>query len=446
LRRIGPLLALVAILILGLSIRSGSTGLMGGTARLTAEGETEARPNILFITIDALSAKHIGSYGNSGIQTPTIDSLAGAGVKFLMQINSFSQTNPSIASIFTASYPAATRVRVHGADRLPDSIPTLASVLADHGYNTAAIYSSRAMDPETSGLDRGFKLYQPVYYPNPDQEDIWRLFDGRADLTTDGAVAWLDHEPATPFFLWVHYQDPHYPYMPPPPFDTMYDECESCSDGGFGTIDRIGAGEQLPSRDIAHIRALYDGEISFADQELGRLLDRMREAGYLDNTMIILTADEGQSLNDNDVWFHPNILFNSVIRAPLIIDYPGSIPEGLSVSSVTRGVDIMPTILETLGIPPSRQSEGKSLWPLIKGEENEDERVAFTQGIFDRNISIVSGQWKLIRDNQVDDLQLYDLEADPDETNNLAQANPEVAALLDRQAQDWMDSHSIPYR
>ncbi|MDP2726977.1 MAG: sulfatase-like hydrolase/transferase, partial [Dehalococcoidia bacterium] len=226
-----------------------------------------AKPNIIFITIDALSAKHVGVYGNTGIKTPTLDGLAQKGVKFNLEINSASQTGSSMASIFTSSYPASNGVLVHGLDRLSDSLPTLAGILANNGYGTAALYSSRILDSQFSGLDRGFETYQPVYLPNPGQTDIWRLFSGLADVTTDAVLSWLKQKPNTPFFLWVHYDDPHYPYAPPAPFDTMYDTCNTCVDGGYDTIDRIAAGEQLSDRDIMHLVALYDGEVSFADRE-----------------------------------------------------------------------------------------------------------------------------------------------------------------------------------
>ncbi|MDP2660288.1 MAG: sulfatase [Dehalococcoidia bacterium] len=415
-------------------------------APTSSSRRANAGPNILFITIDALSAKHIASYGNPGIKTPTMDRLASAGVKFSMQINAFSQTNPSLASIFTSTYPAAHKVRAQGLDRLGDSLPTLASILADYGYETAAIYASKALDPETSGLDHGFRVYRPVYVPVPGQVDPWRLFDGKANITTDAALSWFRERPDTPFFLWVHYQDPHYPYTPPPPFDTMYDECSECDTGGFETIDKIGAGQSLSPRSVAHVTALYEGEVSFADQELGRLLDGMSRARHMDDTIVVLTADEGQSLNDNGVWFHPNILYNTVIRAPLIISRPGSVPQGTEIDSVTRGIDIMPTILEMAGIPTPQHAEGRSLWTLMTGREDGADRVAFTQSLDDLSLAVVTRGWKLIRDNRSGKLELYDLASDPNELNNVAEAVPGKAAELEQMAKAWMESHGVVYR
>ena len=407
--------------------------------------QRSAKPNVIFITIDSLSAKHVGVYGNTRIKTPTLDGLAQRGVRFDREINSFSQTNPSMASMFTSVYPATHGVNVQGLDILSGSLPTLASIVANNGYDTAGIYASRSLDAELSGLQRGFKTYQPAYIPDPGQTDIWRLFHGRADLTTDAALSWLKQQPRDPFFLWVHYEDPHYPYTPPSPFDTMYDRCDTCADGGYGTVDRIFAGAQLSERDSAHLVALYDGEVSYTDRELGRLLDGVRNLGNVDNTMWIVTADEGQSLGDNGLWFHPDISYETVVRAPLIISYPAAVPQGGVVGSLTRSVDIMPTILETIGVSVPQESEGKSLWPLIREQETGNTRVGFVQGLFDKSITVDTAEWKLIRNNTTGELRLFNLKSDPNELNNLARSNPQKAAELEQQAKEWMTSHRIRY-
>lgn len=147
------------------------------------------------------------------MKTPNLDSLAQQGVRFSRAITQFSQTNPSHAAMFTST----NELKHMGGDVLPGAVPTLAEVLASAGYNTAGIYSFHGLDHENSGLDRGFMTYQSAYMPVPGQTDPWRLFDGRADLTTDAALQWLKGKASAPFFLWLHYQDPHYPYTPPAP-------------------------------------------------------------------------------------------------------------------------------------------------------------------------------------------------------------------------------------
>ncbi len=410
-----------------------------------AQPQRASRPSIMLITIDSLSSKHVGVYGNNRIKTPTIDSLAQKGTRFGQAINVFSQTNPSIASIFTSVYPATNGVGVQGQDKLKDSVDTLAGVLASNGYNTAAIYSSRSLDAEISGLNRGFKTYQPVYVPEPGQTDIWRLYQGHANVTTDAVISWLKQNSGGPFFLWVHYEDPHYPYTPQPPFDTMYDRCDTCVDGGYGTVDRLTIGAQLSPRDVAHLVGLYEGEITYTDQELGRMLDAAGSLGIMDNTMVVLTADEGQSLGDNGLWFHPDIFYDTVVRAPLIISHPPTVPQGKLVDSLTRGIDIMPTILETAGVPTPSASEGKSLWPLIRGQEVGNTRVGFIQGLFDKFITVVTPDWKLIRNNATGQLLLFNLRSDPNEFSNQAPSNPQKAAEMEQQAKDWMNNHGVKY-
>lgn len=223
----------------------------------------------------------------------------------------------------------------------------------------------------------------------------------------------------------------------------MYDQCQTCLDGSFRTVDRIGAGEQLSAADTAHVVALYNGEVSFTDREIGRLLEGMKSPGFLDNTMVIVTADHGQSLNDNGKWFHPGILYDSVVRIPLVISYPPIAPAGLAVDAVARSVDIMPTILDLVGVPSPKRAEGKSLWPIMLGREKGDERVAFTEGTDGRLTAVVTREWKLIRNNVTGEFELYNLKSDPGELKNLALANPQQVSKLDQRLKVWMDSHGI---
>ena len=407
------------------------------------------RPNIVLITIDTLRADHLGSYGNPRVRTPNLDALAQQGARFDMAIAQFSQTNPSHASVLSGTYAATHKVKTHGVDKVSPSVTTLAEVLAGNGYTTAGIYSWPSFDPAMSGLERGFTTYRGVYAEAPgphEQQDFWRKWTARADLTTDAALQWLNGNPSTPLFLWLNYQDPHYPYTSPPPFDTMYDpNCQDCPDGGWGTIDRIQAGERLSETDIGRMVAKYDGAISFTDREIGRLLEGLKQASLLDNAVVVVTADHGESFGDNGRWFHPLILYNSVLRVPLIIRYPPAVPQGLAIDPIVRSIDIMPTILELAGIPFSKQIEGSSLLPLILGRGEGDDRVALTQVPDDSTIALATREWKLIRNNVTGELELYNLRTDPGERNNLASANPRQASELEQKLEVWMEGHGISF-
>jgi arylsulfatase A-like enzyme len=414
-------------------------------AKLTT-ASTISGPNVLFITIDTLRADHLHSYGYTRISTPNLDRLAAEGARFSQAYSQFPQTNPSHASMFTGNYAATHGMRVHGLDQVLPTVPTLAEVLEGEGYNTGAVYSWPSFDPEFSNLDRGFRTYQKAYFPVPGKENehIWRQMAGRADVTTDLALEWLSRAWAEPFFLWVHYQDPHYPFAPPPPYDTMYDPtCSNCLDGGYGTIDLVANGQRISDRDIEHVIALYDGAISFTDREIGRLVNGLQLAGLEDETIIIITGDHGESFGENNRWLHPFILYNTTLRVPLIMRYPPTIPQGTVVNSVVRSIDIMPTVLETLNVSPPRKMDGASLSPLISGRANQEQRASFAEVPDHTIISIVEGRWKLIRDNRYSYLELYDLLADPAELNNVAQAYPATTVELEQKLLAWMRSNGV---
>ncbi|MBI2907197.1 MAG: sulfatase-like hydrolase/transferase [Chloroflexi bacterium] len=398
-----------------------------------------SKPNILFITMDSLRADSLGVAGNPVVKTPNLDSVARQGFWFSRVVTQFTQTNPSHAAMFTST----NELKHMGGDVLRESSPTLAELLQAAGYNTAGIYSFHGLDPLNSGLERGFRTYEGAYVRYPEQQDLWRVTDGIANVTTDAALGWLKNKDSDPFFLWVHYNDPHYPYAPPPPFDTMYSDCKTCLDGSFVTVDKIGAGEKLSDADAAHVKGLYYGEVSFTDREVGRLLDSMKSSGLLDNTMIILTADHGQALNEKGQWFHPGILTDNVLRVPLIISYPPAGATGV-VDGVVRNVDLMPTILNLMGLPIPERAQGRSLWPVMLGQEKLDEREAFSEGTSGGLITaITTRDWKLIRNNVSGEIELYDLRTDPGEVRNLALANPEQAARLDERLRSWMASQGI---
>ncbi|MFH1486669.1 MAG: sulfatase [Chloroflexota bacterium] len=423
----------------------GSAQTSSPAGKPTIASSKRAKPNVLLITIDTLRADALGCYGNPRVKTPNLDALARQGVRFSITIAQYTQTNPSHASIFTGTYPATHRLRSQGSDKLPPSPPTLAEVLGSNGYTTAGIYSWPCFDPEW-GLGRGFAHYKAAYLKAPQEDKDWiRSFEGRADLTTDSALHWLREKPSAPFFLWVHYQDPHIPYSPPSPFDTMYDEprCEECPDGGWDTHDRVMAGESFSDTEIAHLLALYHGEVSFADREIGRLLEEMSKASLMNDTVVIVTADHGEGFGENGGWWHPWVHYNTVLRVPLIMSYPAALPAGLVIDTVVRSIDIMPTILDLADVSLSRQIEGRSLLPIITGLEKADKTAAFAQGPFDASTTMVTGEWKLIRDNVKGKLELYNLKRDPEERNNLASADPQQASRLGQQLRAWMDSHGI---
>lgn len=440
----------------------------------------EARPNVLLITVDALRADHVGACGNPWIQTPSMDLLARHGALSCDTYPQQPQSNPALASLLTSTYPAVHGVRMHMVDRLPDSFDTLAEILARHGYATAAILPWPALEPAFSGFHQGFDVYEtyvvnaPPTLENPltaslgalyrrvtDQvalggaleavlalrEQVEEEIDGRADVTAAAAIQWLSERRRSPFFLWVHFFDPHYPWTAPEPWDQLYDEGYSGRyDGSMGFVFEMREGIFDPDpRDVEYLRHLYASEISYADHHVGQLLGHAAQLGLLENTVILLTGDHGESLGERggswpegEYWLHGDDLYSPGIRVPLMLYDPRWVPEPRMLTAPLQHVDLMPTVLDLVGIPIPTQAQGRSLVPLLDGRDEGRDRVAITILPDDRASSIVSAEgWKLIVDHWSRTQELYYLPGDPDERIDLARALPTRANALAARLSEW---------
>jgi arylsulfatase A-like enzyme len=442
---------------------------------------TDSKPqfNVLIITGDALRADHLGLYGNATVKTPNLDRLGQSGTWFTTAIVQQPNTNASHTSIFTGVFPFVHGVRQHMIDRLAPDVQTLAEVLGQRGYQTAGLYSWVSLEKGFSGL-RGFQTYEDLsihltstlrdprfqnlivtyrllgkYLFLPGviensflqgaQNSVEDTTDGKANVTTDAALRWLDANASKPFFLWVHYYDPHYPYTPPPPFDTMYDPDYTGSvDGDMPTIHYIfdhNTGK-LTGADVNHLRALYAGEVSFSDQQLGRLVDEVDRLGLRENTIVVMTGDHGEGLGNDGRWFHGSQLYYAEIHVPLIIRFPPAIPANRSIKAPVESIDIMPTILDLLKIPVPAGVQGTSLLPWIAGSKQSDDAVAITMLDTYKQISLLNSQWHLIWNRRDNTSELYDYHADPLETDDQASQHPDVAAqLLQRLHRGLSDLH-----
>lgn len=404
--------------------------------------EAQARPNVVLITVDTLRADALGVYGNPRARTPNMDSLAQDGALFSMAMTTEPQTNPTHASFLTGMFPARHGIAHHMASFLSDAVKPLAEILGESGYDTAAHYSWISFDSEYSGLQRGFATYERYTvdrpFPTDRKPDFYEEYlDSRADVTLDGVLAWLGSRSREPFFLWIHLNDAHWPYDPPSPFSTMFDSCQTCMDGSLRSIIRIAEGYKPTPEEVAHLRGLYDGEVAFIDQQLGRLFDRMEENGSLDQTLVVLSADHGEGFGEKGLWSHQEVMYNTAVRIPLVVRYPGTIPNGV-VGAPVSPVDILPTVMEILGMPVPEGIQGRSLMPLMRGVEDGSDRAAFSQLWDLRKVSVVYRGMKLIKDRETGGLQLYDLGSDPSEANNLAASQPDVARSLEDKLDAWV--------
>jgi arylsulfatase A-like enzyme len=410
--------------------------------------------NLLFVLFDTLRADRTEPYGSEDVATPAMTRLAARGTTFLNAFSNASWTAPSVASLFTSTYPTLHGVRgtgmIHGLEEvaaLPPGLPSLPLVASDAGYVTVAVLNNPAISP-AFGFGRGFDEAHEFWRQRAETRSAVPTPEGQADLVWDRFVEpVLSARGERPFFAYVHEIDPHSPYNPPPPYDTRYGSYEGVDPAPLRALSLPARYKKDPGvlsqRDIAFLRAQYAGEVTFMDAYLGRLLDRLEREGLRESTLVVFVSDHGESLTEHLRLGHGDTLYDEVLRVPLIFSLPGLLPEGLRVTAPVQLVDVAPTILDLLGleIPPLMQ--GESLAPLFAGAGGSSHRPTFAEATFEGVFSLDAvrvGRFKLIRrfDKKGGDpeLQLFDLAADPHERENLVQRSPVVAATL-RQILDW---------
>lgn len=365
-------------------------------------GCSRSHPNVVVVTFDTVRWDHVGwSTGRTDV-TPTLDAMAARGVWFSTAIAPQPLTLPSHTSIFTGRYPTRHGVRNNGTYRVPDEEETLAELFQAEGYATHAIVSAFVLDSQF-GLDQGFDGYDDDLAGGPKQK-MFMFKEIRAAQTADKAVRWLrEGRPRDrPFFLWLHFFDPHADYEPP---------------------DDVAL--EFPGDP-------YRGEIHYADRELGRVLEELDDQRLLDETLFAFTSDHGDSLGEHGERTHGLFVYDATTRVPLLIAGPG-VPAGQRVDGVVRSLDLFPTIAELAGLEPSGPLDGASLRPLWRGKG--DERTAYLETFTPRENfgwselrGLRSATVKVIQAPQP---EVYDLVADPRETRNLHGASePEGARPL----------------
>ena len=384
-------------------------------------GASSEQLNVLLVTLDTTRADHLGVYGREDDLTPNFDSVAEAGTCFELAIATASVTPVSHASILTGRGNKHHGVRVltaQGGYRLPDDVPTLSTILKEHGYHTAAIHSAFPVS-SYFGFERGHDSFDDIdatfQRADDSEHSSWDVatFQRRSDETTDRVLAFLEST-REPFGLWVHYWDPHDKMRTPPEFE----------DGARGTP--------------------YSAEVRYMDEQFGRVLEELRTSGRMDNTVVVIVSDHGQGLSDHD-WRGHRILYQEQIHVPLLISVPG-MEQVARVSDLVGTPDILPTLLEILELPAPAGMTGVSFVGLMQGRAEPVGRVAFADQInlFDENATMVAERpkddflycamdrrWKLIyRPRHYDQSELYDLETDPAESINLFAERPDEAVRL----------------
>ena len=403
-------------------------------------------PNILLISIDSLRRDHVSAYGYHRPTTPRIDALAREGVLFDMAVAPTSWTLPSHVTMLTA-LPARLHAVRETNQRFSRDVLTLAEVLSDSGYATAGFIAGSFLS-STHGFAQGFDVYDDYTILERDRGELG------GHLTSPRSVGlvrrWLDQRDDSdrerPFFVFLHMWDVHYEYIPPPPYDTMFDPDYTGDVTGLRFMRDPRINRNMPQRDLDHLLALYDGEIRYTDDHLGNLFDLLAQRGILDETIVVVTADHGDEFFEHGGKGHAETLFDEVLLVPLIMRYPAGIPAGSVVDRQVRLLDVAPTILSLAGIARPEKfghsgpavSAARDLTPMIRGEVADEPGLVAFGHLRREQVSIRTETSKLIRDTRINRARRYDLANDPAEQSNLhGNDDPQADALLGGLLDQW---------
>jgi arylsulfatase A-like enzyme/Tfp pilus assembly protein PilF len=364
--------------------------------------------NLLLVTIDTLRADHLPAYGYTKIHTPNLDRLANESFVFEDAIAQVPMTLPSHTSILTGLLPPVHGIRDNAGFILDPKVNTLAEILKSKNYKTAAFISAFVLDSQF-GLDQGFDLYSDNFSLIQAQTDSSHL-SRRAEETELEVDAWLKKNSDQKFFVWVHYYDPHDPYDPPEPYKTEF------------------------------ASSLYDGEIAYTDHVFGKLYDLLDQLQLKEKTIVVMAGDHGEGLGEHKEQTHSLFIYNATQHVPLMIRLPKEKPK--RIKGIVSLVDVVPSVLEWLGIQPDQNLQGRSLIPMIEGKDTS--RVAYSESIFPelhygfsplRRVS--TDQYEFI---DAPNQELYDNVNDRSELKNLIKEKPEIADALHKKLDEILKS------
>jgi arylsulfatase A-like enzyme len=430
---VGGAVVLAALIPLFWPSSEAATGPAWPSPTVASEA-TETRPNVLLITLDTTRPDRLSAYGYEAIETPHLDSLAAGGALFLHGVSQAPNTPVSHASILSGMFPAKHGLHRFTMGTLSSEYPLLAELLKEAGYITGALIASAVLSPVYS-FDRGFDVYQlesdldslrsgPFWHAFAPsllrRLGLVRVYAYRpGSLQADDAIRWIRRYSERPFFLWVHFFDPHDPYNLHPEFGrAKYHR-------GASAFSRF----KRPYR--------YDSEVLGVDHEVGRIVRELRALDLLDETIVAVISDHGEGLGDHGYFLHDARLFQEQIRLVLLLHYPAVISAGLKVTSQVRSVDLMPTLLDLAGLEAPDGLDGANLLDLLAHDSPDNEpahRIAFAETHAHGLLAVMDGRFKLIRSPSGKEW-LFDLQRDPGETQNLAGSMPgveeDLRSLLD---------------
>ncbi len=464
--------AAVAVFVCIGTLKEPITAALGTVARGLTGGKSDGSRNVILILTDTLRADYLSCYGFEWNTSPALSRLASGGALFERHISQSTWTLPATASLLTGLYPSSHGANAEGS-ALPDEPVTLAESMKRAGYRTAAFTENRYVTPRF-GFGQGFETFRPFWdpwlykstllfrvsrrvphfdltdkeiYPDDLHDPAQLRWD--AATTVDRALSWLDKTGDAPFFLYVHFMNPHGPYGPREylledparPAERLLDHPRD-KGGPYPLRPRA---EALADATRESLIKLYAADIRYVDNAVGRLLAEVDRRGLRDETLVIFTADHGEEFYEHGSWNHGASTFQSIVHVPLIVSCPGLIDEGIRVHPVTRTIDVMPTILELTGRDVPERVQGRSLRGHLGLGAAPAPLAAYTEGAHHTSEepialeSVTTEEWKLMRVAVADDeaVLLYDLANDPGEITDLAAARPAMRDSLLRELGRW---------
>lgn len=394
----------------------------GAQARAASE-----RPNVLLITLDTTRADALGTYGQERATTPNLDRFAQRGVVFEHAYAAQPSTLPSHSTILTGRLPFAHGARANAGYLLAEDNETLAEVFARHGYATAAEIAAPVIGRRTR-IDQGFAQFRDldsfdskrkrVYVAGSDKApESYELVEREGSDITRRGLEFIRRHTDEPFFAWLHYFDPHAFYAPPAPFNERFSD------------------------------APYYSEVHYTDYQVGRVLAELRQLGLDERTIVVVTADHGESLGEHGELTHSYYVYDATMHVPLIVVAPGRVPEGARIATPVRTADIAPTVLELAGLPPLASAQGVSLASLARGEGAPREIDVYGESfepvsLFGTNALrfLRQGRFKYVHKLEP---ELFDLEADPSELENLAPLQTELVARMRESLAQWVTREHV---
>lgn len=407
------------------------------------------RLNVLLVTIDTLRADHLGLYGYARATSRRLDAFAKRAVAFEQAYTYWPKTRGSFVAMMSGRRDSQTGYgKTHPV--LLDFNPTLAEVLKGAGYRTTAMVDNANVAAQ-HGYARGFDRYRETWL----EKELPTEMDRTRAITGEG-VAFLERAPPDqPYFLWLHYVNPHAPYTPPAPYDTAFVDAGARQGPRLRTVDGFVGGIRkewaVAGQDrLGYYVAQYDGEIAAVDEEVGRVLDALDRSGAAGRTLVVVTSDHGESLGEHDYYFdHGQDLFDPSLRIPLLVAVPG-VAGGTRTAALASTLDLVPTVLDAVKVSYPPDLAGTSLLPALRGQPLPGRDRLFARN--DRNLSAsLDHRHKVVATPTDTDLRyrLYDRASDPGETREVARADDlrvwrrELELFLERAEREWTHTRQL---